>query len=71
MKTNVQIAIDEIIKSPLGDDVEVYVDDDGSVDISVMESSAKKVEKILYNYNVSFQKDDELYPVFNYIIEGE
>lgn len=71
MKTNVQNAIDEIIKSPLGDDVEVYVDDDGGIDISVMESSAKKVEKILYNYNVNFQKDDELYPVFNYIIEGE
>jgi hypothetical protein len=70
MKTNVQNAIDEIIKSPLGDDVEVYVDDDGSVDISVMESSANKVERILYTHNVDFQKDDDLYPVFNYIIEG-
>jgi len=70
MKTNVQNAIDEIIKSPLGDDVEVYVDDNGSVDISVMESSINKVERILYTHNVDFQKDDDLYPVFNYIIEG-
>lgn len=56
--------MDEII-GKLGNEIGIFIDN-GVIDISVMETNANEVQKILDKNHISYQMDDDLYPVYNF-----
>jgi len=56
--------MDEIIEK-LGNEIGIFIDN-GVIDISVMETNANEVQKILDKNHINYQMDDDLYPVYNF-----